>query len=168
MKKSILKFKGISYPLFALKKTPYEVSFSLDKILIKINPDSPTQILDDKTLSGDYFSRLISMQERVQFDFTCRNLQDLLISKASWGIDNKAIIHKLTKNIRVPTEKRLVTKVKGNLVWVRNISYPFEIRTTENISIKDDVYATIVNINNDWFIREFSFEPELTTKYVVL
>jgi hypothetical protein len=168
MKKSISKFDNISYPIFTLKKTPFEVSFTVDKIYVKQLPTGYVKLLDDKTLPGDYFARLLSMENRVMFDFTCRNVQDLVLSKASWGIDNKAVIHDLTKKFRVPAEKRLIVKVVNNLVWVRNISYPFEIPTTENISIDDKVYATIVKINNDWLIRDFSYEPDLANKYVVV
>jgi hypothetical protein len=63
-------------------------------------------------------------------------------------------------------EKRQVTKVVGNLFWLRNISYPFEIPTQENISLEDTIYATMVFVNGEWFLKEFSYDSKLERPYI--
>lgn len=168
MKKCILrKFTDIAYPLFALKKKPYKVIYDLDVILCEPSSISTTRyLLDDKKLSGDYFSRLLQLEHRMRFDLTCRNLQDLIFSGAKWGIDYKGIPHDFSKLAAAKVEKRKVTKVLGNLFWLRNISYPFEITTQEIIRLEDTVYATMVFVNGEWFIKEFSYDSDLVRPYI--
>ena len=47
------------------------------------------------------------------------------------------------------------------------MSYPFTIPTYENLSINEDIYATLVKIKNEWYIKEFMFEPKKIT-YIIL
>lgn len=168
MKKTTLyKFTNIAYPLFALKQKPYKIIYDLDTILCEPSSISTTRyLLDDKKLSGDYFSRLLQLEHRMSFDLTCRNLQDLIFSGAKWGIDYKGIPHDFSKLAAAKVEKRKVTKISGNLFWVRNISYPFEIITQEFIRLEDTVYATMVFVNGEWFIKEFSYDSDLVRPYI--
>jgi len=167
MKKTILrKFHNISYPLFALKQKPYKITYELDKILCTPTAYSGRYLIDDKNLAGDYFARLIQLDKRISFDYTCRNLQDLIYVGAKWGIDSKAVTHDLSKLSPVPVEKRAVVRVDGNLFWIRNISYPFEIPTQEIIRLEDTIYATIVFVNQGWYLKEFSYDSELKRPYI--
>lgn len=167
MKKNIsLKFNNIAYPIFTLAKKPSKVIYSIDRICCVRSPNGHLETVDDRNLSGDYFARLLQMKVRVSFDYTCKNLQELLFSRSHWGIDSQAIIHDFSEFQAVPVEKRLVTKVQGNLVWLRNISYPFEITTQENIRLDDKVYGTLVYVNGEWFLREFSYDSNLVRPFI--
>jgi hypothetical protein len=74
--------------------------------------------------------------------------------------------HDFSKLAAVPVEKRRVVKVVKNLIWLKNISYPFELPTTEMISLEDTTYATMVFVEGEWFLREFSYELDLKRPYV--
>jgi len=167
MKKTISpKFNNITYPIFALRNKPVKLVFDTYTIRCVRNYNQKLELVDDKSLPGDYFNRLIQLDDRVMFDFTCKNLQELLLSKAAWGIDSNAVIHDLSKKVAVPVEQRLVTKISGNLVWLRNISYPFEIPTKENIRLDDNTYGILAYVNGEWFLREFSYIPNLVRPYI--
>ena len=167
MKKLISKkFLNIAYPIFTTTSKPYKIEYSLDKIYIQKTSDSRKELIDDKSYAGDYFARLLQIKERFKFDNTCKNLQDLLISKAKWGMDSKAIPHDFSKLSAVPAEKRRVLKIDNSLVWVRNISYPFEITTSESFSNLDELYVTIIHVNGEWFIKDFSYDKDLKRPYV--
>jgi hypothetical protein len=167
MKKNILaKFNNINFPIFTLKCKPYKILYDLHKITCIMKPEGHIQTIDDKRLSGDYFSRLLQLDARVSFDYTCRNVQDLIFTKVAWGIDSKAIPHDFSQLSAATIEKRQVTKVVGNLFWLRNISYPFEIPTQENIRLEDSVYATMVFVNGEWFLKEFSYDSKLERPYI--
>ena len=166
MKKTILrKYYNIAFPIFVLRKKPYAVTYESSKIYCQKTADSKPMLLDDKSIKGDYFNRLLSMPYRTTFDATCKDLQALLWTNYSWGMDANAMPHDFSKKEKVPAEKRLVTKITGNLFWLRNISYPFEIPTNENISLTDKLYATIIYVNGGWYITEFSLSKELKLPY---
>lgn len=167
MKKTTLaKYKDIAFPVFALKQKPYKVIYDLTKISCIMKPDGHLQLVDDKSLAGDYFARLVQLKTRLTFDYTCRNVQDLIYTGASWGIDSKAIPHDFSRLTACVVEKRQVSKVHGNLFWLRNISYPFEIPTQESIRLEDTIYATMVFVNGEWFLKEFSYDSKLERPYI--
>jgi hypothetical protein len=166
MKKSICKkFHNIAYPIFTTNTKPYAIEYTLDKIYFIKSKDSHKELLDDKSYAGDYFARLLQNNYRFKFDHTCKNLQDVIISNAKWGMDSQAIPHDFSKLVAVPAEKRKVTKIENSLVWIKNISYPFELSTAESFSNNDELYATIVNINSEWFIKSFSFDKLIKRSY---
>ena len=162
------KFNNISYPFFGLTKKPYETIYSLDKIYIRKYKDSHLETVDDKNISGDYFYRLLTLDNRLKFDYTCKNLQDVIISNIKWGLDCKAVPHDLSSQESVPADKRKVTRIKGNLIWLKNISYPFILSTNESIKVVDELYASIVRVDNEWYIREFTYEKELKRAVVLI
>lgn len=162
------KYSNISYPIFALSKKPYEVKFTLNKILIRKDKYSHLETVDDKSLPGDYFARLLQLDTRVVFDYTCKSIQELLLCRAKWGVDVNAIPHDLYRNESHKATIRKVERVRGNLIWLRNISYPFIIPTSEKVILQDSLYAIITNINNEWVIREFTYEPVFKRKFVQL
>lgn len=168
MKKSISKFKGISFPLFALKQKPYKVLYDLDKIYIIKHPDSHKETVDDKKLAGDYFSRLIQLENRLKFDYTCKDLQDVIYAEPKWGIDSKAKPHDFSTKEAADTKIVKIKKVKNNLVWLESISYPFRLNTKERLELVDETYATIVKVNNEWFIKNFSMQPASTHKTIYI
>jgi hypothetical protein len=166
MKKNTLaKFTNIAYPIFTLKHKPYKIHYDLHKIYCTRTPSGHRETVDNKKLAGDYFARLLQLEQRITFDYTCKSLQDVIYSRSKWGIDKNAMPHNFSKTYKVPAEKRRVTKVSGNLLWLRNISYPFEIPTQENIRLDDTLYATIVLVNWEWYIKEFSLDSKLEVPY---
>ena len=169
MKKSISnKFRNIAYPIFTTSIKPYKIEYSIDKIYLLRSKDGHKELVDDKSYDGDYFARLLQIKNRFKFDHTCKNLQELISSKAKWGMDGLAIPHELYKLVAVPAEKRKVIKIVNSLVWVRGISYPFEITTKESFSNLDELYVTIIHVNGEWFIRDFSHDKFLTRPYVYI
>lgn len=162
MKTSILKYKGINFPLFTLSKQPYRLEYTLDKIYIYKQSTSHRELLDDKNLKGNYFERLLQLDQRITFDFTCTSLQDLVYCKAKWGVDINGTPHNFSNNYSAKVDYRQVERTRGNLIWLKKISYPFELNTTEKIDLTDTLYATIVHINNEWYIKNFSLDqPKL-------
>ena len=103
---SINKFSNISFPFFSLLQKPYEVNITFNKIQIRRKRFSQLETLDDKGLAGDYFARLMQLDKRGDFNVTCKNIQDCLISKVVWGLDKNAVIHDLTKKNTFPAEIR--------------------------------------------------------------
>lgn len=169
MRKNILKLTNISFPFFGLKKAPDTIEYSIDKIFIYSGPTSHKATLDDKNLSGDYFARLLQMNNRVHFDFTCKNIQDIVYSKVNWGVDSAGIIHDLRVPQSVDWEIKQVKRVKQNLVWLDKISYPFEINTLEQLDLDTrDMYALVVLINNEWYIKEFTNEKNINKKRITV
>lgn len=158
MSQNILKYKGINFPLFALKQAPYQLEFTLDKIYTKLSINSHKQLVDDKNLQGNYFERLLQMDKRIDYDFTCTSLQDLVYCKAKWGIDVNGIPHDFSSKYQAKVEQRRVERIRDNLIWLRNISYPFRLNTKEKVELNDTLYATIVYINYEWFILDFSLD----------
>lgn len=155
------KFKGIEFPFYGLKEKPFDIRFDYNRIEIKINQsDYQWKVLDDKSLGENYFSRQIQMLNKkytkVNFNYTCRNMRELLNSKSKWGIDNKAQIFDLSKKEKYNLICKKIKRIKDNLIWVEEISYPFEINT-DKINLKEDYYATLVNIDRCWYPLEFSF-----------
>jgi hypothetical protein len=159
------KFLNIAYPIFTTSSKPYAIEYSLDKIYLVRSPDSHKELIDDKKYKGDYFARLLQIDTRFSFDHTCKNLQEVITSKAKWGMDSLAIPHDFSTMVAVPAEKRKVQRIVNSLVWIRGISYPFEITTKESFSNLDELYATIIKVNGEWFIKEFSYDKFLTRPY---
>lgn len=162
MKKTILKYKGITFPLFALSKEPYKIEYTLDKAYIFKTHNSHKELLDDKSLEGNYFDRLLQIDKRILFDFTCTSLQDLVYCKAKWGIDSNGIPHNFSKKYKAKVDTRKVERMRGNLIWLYNISYPFKVNTQEKLELEENLYAKIVHVNNEWYILDFCLDkPKL-------
>lgn len=162
------KFYGVNYPIFVLKSKPVEIIYSTSKISIKRKTDSHIETLDNKELEGDYFSRLLQIDQRVTFDYTCKDLQSLVMSNAKWGIDSKAIPHDFSIKEEFEIKKAKVRKIRNNYIWVEKISYPFKIDTKEKIDIVDDLYVILVKINHEWVIKEFTYDAIVSRKRVIL
>ena len=146
----------INYPIFTLRKKPYKILYTKSKILVKREKSSHLETLDDKDYGGDYFMRLIQIDKRIKFDYTCGGLQDLMLSKSKWGIDSKAKVHELPKFTGTKKEIRKVVRAAKNFVWVKYISYPFKIKTVQNISNDiENLSAEIIKIDNKWYIKRF-------------
>lgn len=160
------KYRNIAYPIFTTNKKPYQLEYSADKVYIITQKGHHKQLIDDKNLNGDYFARLLQIKNRFIYDNTSKDLQQLLLTKAKWGMDSNAIPHDLSQLYAVPAEKRKIKKLVDSLVWVQGISYPFEIITKESFSNLDELYATIIHVNGEWFLKEFSDDKLLKRPYI--
>ena len=153
------KFTGIIYPFFGIKHKPWNVYFDKTKIQLQKTFTGHYETVDDKSLKGDYFARLAQMDKRLKFDYTCKNLQEVIFSGCKWGMDSEANPYDLSSPLIVLTRCAKVVKVNDNLVWFRHISYPFKIPTKERLELNEDIYGHLVQVENEWYIREFSYEP---------
>lgn len=156
------KFSDIVYPFFGIKHKPYLVKYDLTKILIQKMRTGHLETVDDKSLNGDYFARLAQLEHRLKFDYTCKNLQEVIFSGCKWGMDSKADPHDLSKPLVASTYCGKVSKVNENLVWIKNISYPFEIPTHEKLELNEEIYAVLVKVEDEWYLKEFSLDPMKT------
>tara|TARA_Y100001938_G_C8065314_1_gene419813 strand:- start:705 stop:1196 length:492 start_codon:yes stop_codon:yes gene_type:complete len=156
------KFSTIVYPFFGIKHKPWNVIFDLNKIQIQRTYTGHLETVDDKRYKGDYFARLTQMEQRIKFEYTCKNLQEVIFSGCKWGMDRESTPHDLSQPLVTPTRCAKVVKVNENLVWLKNISYPFEIPTNEKLELKEDIFGTLVKVDNEWYLKEFSYEPTKT------
>ena len=72
------KFDNIKFPFFGVKQKPYQIKYDLQKIYVQRTFTGHLETVDDKSIEGDYFARLASLDQRLKFDFTCKNLQELI------------------------------------------------------------------------------------------
>jgi hypothetical protein len=160
MKKTISKFDNIVFPFFALKQKPYKIIYSVDYIYAIDKPGGHRQTIDNKNLQGDYFARLLQLENRISFDYTCKNLQDLILCEAKWGLDSTARPFDLTKKEQVQSRTVKVKKIVGNLVWLDKISYPFRLITNEQLDVNDNIFAIIIKVKQDWYIKRFIYDDK--------
>ena len=73
-------------------------------------------------------------------------------------MDSRARPHDISELVYHTSLKLPIKKIRDNLVWFNKISYPFEIPTHEELNIPEDIYGILVSINNEWFIKEFTFD----------
>jgi len=158
---SLKTFSNIVFPFFGLYKKPENISFTLEKIYVNRTLLSHKETVDDKTLEGDYFARLLQINNRLQFDCTCKNLQQLIFERPLWGMDSNAVPHDLTERKYHTSIKKPITKIKGNLLWVDKVSYPFKIPTNEELEFPEDtLYATLISVNNEWYIKNITLDDK--------
>ena len=153
-------FNDIEYPFFGLYKKPEKISFTLDKIFVNKKTTSHKETVDDKSLQGDYFARLLQLDKRINFDCTCKNLAQLIFQRPKWGMDSKAKPYDISEMTYHTAIKLPLKKVRDNLVWFDKISYPFEIPTQESLEISNDIYGILVSVNDEWYIKEFTINDE--------
>jgi hypothetical protein len=151
------KFSKISFPIFGLKEV-IKFEFTLDKIFTTINKQK--FIVDDKNIKNqNYLSRLIELDsrkdyQRLKFDYTIRNMEELIKINCKIGIDTLGNIHTFDIKEQFKYSEREISKVKIPYFWFKNISYPFKI-DVENISeIADNssfYYGKLAYINKTWY-----------------
>ena len=158
-------FGEIKFPIFGLKKKPYLIEYTLDKIFVIRTEGSHKETVDDRNLQGDYFARLAQMDVRLDFDCTCRDLQQLIYERPKWGMDAWAKAHDMSESIYCRAIKRKVVKTNENLIWFKSISYPFNIPTDQNLNFNEEIYGILISVNNEWFIKQFTLdESPIKTK----
>ena len=153
-------FENIHYPFFGLYKKPEKITFNLTKIFIHRTIHSHQETVDDKTLDGDYFARLLQIEKRLDFDCTCKNLAQLIFQRPRWGMDSNARPCDLSDNSYYISVKLSIKKVRDNFIWFDKISYPFEIPTQEKLEIPKDIYGVLISVSNEWYIKEFTLSDK--------
>lgn len=151
-------FDDIKYPFFGLYKKPEKISFTINKIFVNRTVTSHKETVDDKSLQGDYFARLLQLEKRISFDCTCKNLAQLIFQRPKWGMDSKAKPYDISEMTYHTSIKLPIKKIRDNLVWFDKISYPFEIPTQETLEIPDDIFGILVSVKNEWYIKEFTID----------
>ena len=155
-----MNLNDISFPLFGLYKKPYEIKYSLSKIQLKREKSSHLETVDDKSLEGDYFARLAQLNKRLMFDCTCKTVQQLIYERPKWGMDAKSRPHDLSDKIFCPAIKKPVVKDRDNLIWFKNISYPFKIPSNDDLHTIKGIYGVLVQYRLEWYIKEFTYDDK--------
>tara|TARA_Y100000034_G_scaffold136800_2_gene215906 strand:+ start:3650 stop:4135 length:486 start_codon:yes stop_codon:yes gene_type:complete len=149
------KFSEITFPFFGLNYVP-EVEFRGREIFIY------NKILDDVSLpQKTYLNRLIhlSSKDKVTFDFTANSLENIIFyKKAKWGIDNTGKIFNISKKQRFTLTSKKIEKIRNKLIWVKGISYPFNVPLElEDLINKKLFFVDLVHIDNLWRLYNFSY-----------
>ena len=155
---NLKRFKDIQFPFFGLYKKPYQISFTLEKIFVNRSMLSHKETVDNKLLKGDYFARLAQLEKRIEFDCTCKDIQQLVYENPKWGMDANAKPHDLSETMYCKAYKAPIVKVRENLIWFKGISYPFKIPSNDELHILDKIYGVLVSIDNEWYIKQFTFD----------
>lgn len=158
MKSNISKLSQLNFPIFGRKEKPYKIMYSTSKITCYTEKNGHVNTVDDISIPGDYFNRLLHIEPRLKFDVTCRHVQDIISSKIKWGMDSKGTPIDFSTLVRAEAAKKKIIKLQDKLLWVDKIAYPFEIPLSENISVIDEIYAILVKINGVWVLRELTYE----------
>ena len=74
----------------------------------------------------------------------------------------------LSNSLKCKVIKRKINKTKQNLVWFNSISYPFTIPTNEILDLKEDIYAIMVQVDNEWFIKSFTDDNKPVRNWMIL
>ncbi len=164
------KFKDIVFPFFGKKHNPYNIKYRKDIIEANLTKDHKYYTIDkitDDTLGTTYYQRLFNLENRIEYDFTCRNLSELINSPVLWGVDDSGKIFDLSNKERFKTKTSSIRKiVNPGLIWLHRISYPFVLDRSINLSeIDPDVLkAIVVYIDNTWVLYKFTYEnSEIST-----
>ena len=166
------KFDEIKFPFFGLKNKPFKISFSNHSVTLTKFKYGRTSILDDVTLnSKKYSERLLKLdslhpQTRIIFDYTFTSLSQLIksIDKVKWGLDADGKSFNLGRKQKFKAQVAQVKKKNDNLLWIEGISYPFELPYDIDNFKSKDLYALLVNVNNTWYIKEFTHEQSHVTE----
>tara|TARA_R110001592_G_scaffold177592_7_gene417913 strand:- start:121 stop:582 length:462 start_codon:yes stop_codon:yes gene_type:complete len=146
----------IAYPIFCLRKKPYNIIYNSYQIKVQRYNNSHLETLDDHSFGGDYFMRLLQMEQRISFDYTCGNLQDLVLANCRWGVDSRAKIHDLPSYNKIKSEKRKIIRANKNTIWLEKISYPFKIQTKENLKGSvEGKQVDLIRVKGKYYIKRF-------------
>ena len=66
----------------------------------------------------------------------------------------------LSDKIFCPAIKKPVVKVRDNLIWFKNISYPFKIPSNDDLHTIKGIYGVLVQYRLEWYIKEFTYDDK--------
>mgnify|MGYP003704660907 CR=1 FL=1 len=112
---------------------------------------------DTKNLS--YYQRLSTIEDRIEFEFTCRNLTELINSPVIWGVDSVGKVFDLSNRERFKMRTSSIRKIKPGLIWLNRISYPFEVDKTINLEEIDSKVLKIITVYIDktWVLYKVTY-----------
>ena len=152
------KFYNIEFPMFGLKRKPYDFSIRLNSISVKRTENDEWHMVDEYKEKTSLLRRYVSVKDEFFFfDYTCTNLTQLISKNIEWGIDANAKIYDLRQRQKFKARTVQVVKVRDNLIWVNTVSYPFKL--SKNILDTNTIleqYITIVYIDEVWHLYRFS------------
>ena len=154
------KFSGIIFPFFGKIAIPSQVIYGLESAAI-INEKGYLVLVDNKNIPNkDYITRLSKIDEnkRINFDYTAITLQELINSPIKWGVDSTAKIYNLNTKEPFKAKTVKINKVKGDLLWAKQVSYPFKIKDNLTGIINKYIYVTLVYIDNTWYLYNFGYK----------
>ena len=156
--KSRSKFYGITFPFIGLKSAPYDYYVRTDSIGIKLSVNKEWVIIDRYVDSVSMISRYIQTKpDRFLVNATCLNLSALTTKKLEWGIDSKAKIYNLSAKQTFKAKSTPIIKVKDDIFWVDEISYPFHLRKSLiDKKLLLEQYATLIYIDEEWVLHRFT------------
>lgn len=158
------KFSNLNFPIFGLK-TVVDFNFTLNEIFTTINGQK--YIVDDKSINNpSYLSRLIELDsrkkyQRLKFDYTIRNMEELLKSDCKVGIDELGNIRYFDVKEQFKYSEKEIIKVRKKHFWFKSISYPFTLDLENIEKIAEDYkyyYGKLAYINRDWYFLGFCDE----------
>lgn len=158
------KFKDIVFPFFGKRQNPYNIKYKKDIIEANLTKDHKYYTIDKvttKTVGTTYYQRLFDLDNRIEYDFTCRNLTELINSSVLWGVDDAGKIFDLSNKERFKIKTSSIRKiVNPGLIWLHRISYPFVLDRSINLSEIDPVVlkASVVYIDYTWVLYKFTYE----------
>lgn len=114
----------------------------------------------EETKDLPYMSRIIDIDDRLEFEFTCRNLTELINSPVSWGLDSRGKVFNLSKNELFTISTRSIKKIENQLIWLKGISYPFPLEKSLNIEDIDSktLKVNVVYIDYTWILHSFTYD----------
>lgn len=166
------RFKDIKFPFYGKVNWYYDILYRQNVIYGKQFVHSKSyKIIDqvsEENKAQNYIQRLASIDNRIEFDCTCRNITELIAAKPKWGIDSEGKIFILTRKERLKTKILPIRKKKPGLIWLNSISYPFEIDRTINVEAIDTnaLRAQIILVDSLWVLYKFTYE--LSTAETIL
>ena len=159
------KFANINFPLFGLRRKPNNVKYLYDKLYIQKGGSNLWKIADDLSLEGEYLDRLsqLDLSHRLIFEMTALNLQQLLLQRPKWGIDKTGKIFDFKPVQKFDTKSIDIERKKGKLIWLKKISYPFELpEHLQDVEIRKlkELYFRVVYIDKVWYLLSVGYASQ--------
>lgn len=160
----ISKYYGITFPVFGLFCTPFDLKIRLDSIEVQKQEFGNWHYIDKYIEGKSLLDRyILAKDETFGFDVTCLNLPQLISKKVKWCIDANFKVYNLSQKQTFKARNVKIRKCVRNSIWVDSVSYPFNLKKglTDHKEILNQ-YVTIVYIDNVWVLHKFtSFKQDI-------
>lgn len=150
------KFYGIKFPAFGLETPPFRYLITNNQIKIQREFEGRWDIIDDYNDKESLMSRYLQREDNFGFDATILRMEHLLSGNINWVIDANAKVYDLSKKANFLARSVKVKALRGNVIWVDTVSYPFRLQTRVLSPTILKQYATIVYIDEVWYIQKFT------------
>lgn len=160
------KFNRIQFPFYGLKRKPDIVLHSPEGVTVRKHENSTRvyTLWNQETKGKTYLHTLVRLENerlrRIVFDYTCINLSQLIHQKIKWGVDNQHNIFDLSIPQKFKSQVLKAIKIYKNLLWVKGISYPFELHNEIPSVELDLIWLQVVLIDDTWWPLKITYYPE--------